>query len=105
MAVSKTFFRDYSLQIYKPAKLEFQARACNTLAFRAVALLVTHRHRARRPTPKPRARTGARTATLPWRGKRGAGKRVPPPAPQRRPLAGVGRRRREGPSLRRAAHL
>jgi len=60
-------------------QVDFQARACNTLAFRAVALAATHRHRARRPAPWPRARTGERTATLPWRGGRGAGKRVPPP--------------------------
>jgi len=31
--------------------LSFQARACNTLAFKAVACLATHRPRARRPTP------------------------------------------------------
>jgi len=42
------------------------------------------------------------TATLPRRGARGAGKGVPP---QRRRLAGAARRPREGPSLRRAAHL
>jgi len=29
----------------------FQARACNTLALRAVARSATHRHRARRPAP------------------------------------------------------
>jgi len=33
------------------ASKEFQARACNTLAFRAVARSATHRHRARRPAP------------------------------------------------------
>jgi len=42
---------------------------------------------------------------LPWRGGRRAGKGVPPPPPQRLRPAGVARRRREGPSLRRAAHL
>jgi len=41
---------------------QLQARACNTLAFRAVARWATHRHRVRRPAPWPRARTGARTA-------------------------------------------
>ena len=84
---------------------EFQARACNTLAFNAVARSATHRHGARRPAPWPRARTGARTATLPWRGAPGAGKGVPPPPRQRRRPAGVARRPPEGPSLRRAAHL
>jgi len=49
-------------------KREFQARTCNTLAFRAVARSATHRYRVRRPAPWPRARTGARTAKLPWRG-------------------------------------
>jgi len=29
----------------------FQARACNTLAFTAVARSATHRHRVRRPAP------------------------------------------------------
>ena len=85
--------------------LKFQARACNTLAFRAVARAATHRHRARRPAPWPRARTGVRAATLLWRGGRGAGKGVPPPSPQRRPPAGVAQRPRAGPSPRRAAHL
>jgi len=56
-------------------------------------------------TPWPRARTGARTATLPWRGARGAGKGVPPPPRQRRRPARVARRPLEGPALRRAAHL
>jgi len=79
--------------------------ACNTLAFRAVARSATHRHGARRPAAWPRARTGARTATLPCRGARGAGKGVPPPPQQRRRPAGVARRPPEGPSLRRAAHL
>ena len=53
---------------------------------------------------RPRARTGARTATLPWRGARGAKKGVPPPPRQRRRFAGVARRPPEGPSLGRAAH-
>jgi len=43
--------------------------------------------------------------TLPWRGERGAGIEVQPPPPQRRRPAGVARRPREGPSLRRAAYL
>jgi len=83
----------------------FQARACNTLACKAVARSATHRHRARGPAPEPRAGSGARTATLPWRGTHGAGKRVPPPPPQRRRPTSVARCPREGPSLRRAAHL
>jgi len=83
----------------------FQARACNTLAFRALARSATHRHRARRPAPWPRARTGARTATLPRRGGRGAGKRVPPPPSQRRRPAAVAQRPRAGSSPRRAARL
>jgi len=83
----------------------FQARTCNTLAFRAVARSATHRYRVRRPAPWPRVRTGARTATLPWRGGRGAGKGVPPPPPQRQRPAGVVQRLRAGPSHRRAAHL
>ena len=37
-----------------------------TLAFRAVARSTTHSHWARRPALWPRARTEARTATLPW---------------------------------------
>jgi len=86
-------------------KEEFQARACNTLAFRAVARSATHRHGACRPAPWLRARTGAHTATLPWRGARGAGKGVPPPPRQRRRPAGVARHLPEGPSLRCAAHL
>jgi len=53
----------------------FQARACSTLAFRAVARSATHRQRARRPAPWPRARTGARKATLPWRGGASGGER------------------------------
>jgi len=85
--------------------VRFQARACNTLAFRAVARSATHRHRARRLAPWPRARPGARTATLPWRGGRGAGKWVPSPLPQWRRPAGVSQRPRAGPSPRRAAHL
>jgi len=84
---------------------DIQARACNTLAFRAVARWATHRHRARRPAPWPRAHTGACTATLPGRLGRGAGKQVPPPPPQRRRPAGVAQRPRAGPSPRRAAHL
>jgi len=80
-------------------------RACNTLAFRAVARSATHRHWARRPAPWPRACAWARTATLPWWGGRRAGKGVPPPPPQRRRPAGVARCPRAGPSLRRAAHL
>ena len=83
----------------------FQARACNTLAFGAVARSAEHRHRARRPAPWPRARTGAHTATMPWRSGRAAAKGVPLPPPQRRWPASVARRPREGPSLRRAAHL
>jgi len=55
-------------------EFQFQARACNTLAFRALARSATHRLWARRPAPWPRARTGARTATLPRWGGRGAGK-------------------------------
>jgi len=73
-----------------------------TLAFRAVARSATHRSR---PAPWPRARTGARAATLPWRGGRGAGKAVPLPQPRRRRPAGVVQRLRVGPSPRRAAHL
>jgi len=42
---------------------------------------------------------------LPWRGGRGAGKRVPPPPPRRRRPAGVLQRLRTGPSPRRAAQL
>jgi len=80
----------------------FQARTCNTLSFRAVARSATHRYRVSPPAPWPRARTGARTATLPWRGGRGAGKGVPPPPPQRRPPAGLVQRLRAGPSPRRA---
>jgi len=87
-------------------RLLTQARACNTLAFRTVARLAANRHGARRPAPWPQARTGARTATLPWRGARGAGKGAPTPPPrQRRRPADVARRPPEGPSLRRAAHL
>jgi len=82
----------------------FQARTCNTLAFRAVARSATHRHRARRPDPRPRARTGARSATLAWRGRRGARKGVPLPPPELRRPAGVMLRLRAGPSPRRAAH-
>jgi len=85
--------------------LRFQARMCNTLAFRAVARTATHRYRVHRPAPWPRARTGAHTATLPWRGGRGAGKGVLPPPPQRRWPAGVVQCLRAGPSHRRAAHL
>jgi len=83
----------------------FQARACNTQAFRAVARSATRRQRARRLAPWPRERPGARTATLPWRGGRGAGQGGPPPLPQRRWPAGVAQRLRAGPSPRRAAHL
>jgi len=92
---------------YYPAEadLEFQARACNTLAFGAVARSAAHRHRARRPAHWPRERTGAHTATMPWRSGRAAAKGVPLPQPQRRRPASVARRPREGPSLRRAAHL
>jgi len=102
-----TVTKEFPIGLYDPAEadLEFQARACNTLAFRAVARSATHRHGARRPAPWPRARIGARTATLPWRGARGAGKGVPPPPRQRRRPASVARRPPEGPSLRRAAHL
>jgi len=84
---------------------KFQARACNTLAFRPVARSAAHRHRARRPASWPLARAGAHTATWPWRGGRGAGKVVPPPPPRRRRPAGVAQRPRAGPSPRRAAHL
>jgi len=62
---------NYTIRIVIPAKKytrtraeNFQARACNTMAFRAVARWATHRPRVRRPAPWPRARTGARTATL-----------------------------------------
>jgi len=58
-----------------------------------------------RPAPWPRARTGARTATLPWWGGRGAGKGVPPPLPQRRRPTAVVQRPRAGSSPRRAARL
>jgi len=85
--------------------VEFQARTCNTLASSAVARSATHRYRVSRPAPWPRARTGARAATLPWRGWRGAGKGVPPPPPRRRRPAGVVQRLQAGPSPRRAAHL
>jgi len=85
--------------------VQFQARACNTLASRALARWATHRHRVRRPAPRPRARTGVRKATLPWRGGRGAGKGVLPPPPQRRHPAGVAQRPREGQSPCLAAHL
>ena len=92
---------------YYPAEadLEFQARACNTLAFGAVARSAAHRHRARRPAHWPRERTGAHTATMPWRSGRAAAKGVPLPQPQRRWPASVARRPREAPSLRRAAHV
>jgi len=83
----------------------FQARACNTLAFRAVARSAAHRHRARRPARWPRARSGARTATLPWWEGCGEGKGVLHPPLQRLRPAGDARRPRAGPSLRRAAHL
>jgi len=66
---------------------------------------VAHRHQAHRPAPQPRARTGAHTATLPWRGGRAAGKGVPLLQPQRRRPASVARRPLEGLSLRRGAHL
>jgi len=36
---------------HRGASLELQARACNTLALRAVARSATHRHRTRRPAP------------------------------------------------------
>jgi len=85
--------------------VRFQARACNTLAFRAVARSATRRHRARRLAPWPRARPGVRTATLPWRGGRGEGKWVPSPLPPWRRPAGVSQRPRAGPSPRRAVHL
>jgi len=58
----------------RPHQILFQARARNTLAFRALARSATHRHRAHRPAPSSRARAGARTATLPWWGGRGAGR-------------------------------
>jgi len=85
--------------------LQFQARAGMTLAFRAVAHSLTDRHRAHRPAQQPRARSGKRTATLPWRGGRGAGKGAPPPPPQLRRPAGILRRPRKGLSLCRAAHV
>jgi len=37
---------------------EFQARACNALAFRAVARWATHRHGERRPAPAASAHGG-----------------------------------------------
>ena len=86
-------------------KFAFQACTYNTLAFRAVAPSATHRYRVRRPAPWPRARTGALTDTLLWRGGRAAENGVPPPSPQRRWPAGVVQRRRAGQSHRRAAHL
>jgi len=84
---------------------QFQARRCNTLAFRAAARSATHRYRVRRPALWPRARAGARTATLPWREGRDAEKGVLSPLAQRRRPAGVVQRLRAGPSHSRAAHL
>jgi len=52
----------------------FQARACNTLAFRAVARSAMHRYRARRPAQWPRARMGARAARCRRGGGLGRGK-------------------------------
>jgi len=72
---------------------------------RARARSATHRHRARRPAPWPRAHMGTRRVTFPWWGRRGARKGVPPLTPQRRRPAGVAQRPRAGPSPRRAAHL
>jgi len=87
------------------SQVKFQARTCNTLVFRAVARSATHRYRVSRPAPYPRARMGARAATLSWRGGHGAGKEVPPPPPRRRRPAGVVQRLRAGPLPHRAAHL
>jgi len=90
--------------LFSTVFFQFQARACNTLAFRAVARWTTHWHWACRPALWPRARTGALTATLPVWGRRRARKGVPPPPPQRRRPAGVARRPQVRSSLRRAAH-
>jgi len=104
-AISQELRMAVSKHSFASTRYRFQARACNTPAFRAVARSAMHRQRARRLAPWPRARPGARTATLPWRGGRGAGKGGPPPLPQRRRPAGVAQRPRAGPSPRRAAHL
>ena len=59
----------------------FQEITCITVAFRAVARSATHKYRVSRPAPWPRARMGARAATLPWPVECGAGNGAPPPPP------------------------
>ena len=82
-----------------------QERACNTMVSWALARSATRRQWARRPAPRSRAHTGVRTATLPWRGVRGADTEVPPPVAQRRQPSSVAQHLRTAQSPRRAAHL
>jgi len=82
-----------------------QERACNTVVSWALARSATRRQWARRPAPRSRAHTGVRTATLPWRGVRGADTEVPPPVAQRRRPSSVAQPPRTAQSPRRAAHL